>query len=453
MTLKVRVALLFAALSLSLLVGSLGYIYFSHSASRQEEFYERLREQCERVATLLGEVKVADRQLLRIMDKNTIHRLRDEKVLVFDAADRLIYSSLDDEALPYSKDALARVREQGQVAYRDTDGDEVVGLHFKEEDIDVVVLASAFDTYGQRELQNLRDTLVVSLVLGLLFIFGASYFYIGFALRPIGRLDRAISDIDVDRLDQHLTVRGTRDELDRLAFNYNNMLERLRSAFDLQRAFVNNASHELRTPLARMNAQVEQALALPVGDARIPEALRMLQNDIATQGGLVESLLLLQRLKAHLPTPRSAVRVDETLFSVLEEMHQLHPHHQAKVDLDAGIESGEQLTVSINPLLFRTAIQNLVQNAALHAPDKEQRIHIAHAPGLVRMTFRNEGGSPLPPEHVFEPFFRGAGSERTRGSGLGLSIVRQVMADSGGKAWYQHQEGLHAFVIELPTTA
>lgn len=449
MSTKLRMALLFAGLSLLLLLGVLGYIFLSHSASRQEEFFERLEAQCIRTASLLGEVRDADKLLLRVMDVNTIHRIHDEKVLVFDREDKLIYTSLDDEPIAYSAEVLKVIRTTGRRAWRDDDGDEVVGIHYTEDRADLLVLASAFDKHGQEELRNLRNTLFITLALGSLFIFGASYLYIGFAFRPIGQLDRAIATIDADRLDQRVPVSKGNDEIHRLALNYNHMLDRLRGSFDLQRAFVNNASHELRTPLARMNAQVERALALPSGSDELKGTLLVLQNDIASQASLVESLLLLQRLQAHLPVHRSAVRVDEALYTAMDEVRALQPGLHASVDIDGSIGSEKDLTVSANVILLRTMFLNLLRNASSYAPDKHVTIAIERSGPVLQLCFANAGPEPLPAQ-VFTPFFRGVHAERIRGNGLGLSIVKQIAVDAGGNASYRFESGEHRFIVELP---
>jgi len=449
MSTKLRMALLFAGLSLLLLLGVLGYIFISHSASRQDEFFQRLEAQCIRTASLLGEVRDADMLLLRALDVNTIHRIHDEKVLVFDTKNEVIYSSLDDEPIHYSTELLELIRTSGRGFWRDSDGDEVVGIHYTDRGSDLVVLASAFDKHGQEELRNLRNTLLISLALGSLFIFGASYLYIGYAFRPIDQLDRAIATIDVDRLDQRIPVPVVSDEFQRLAVNYNHMLDRLREAFDLQRTFVNNASHELRTPLARMNAQVEKALALPPGSEGLNNTLATLQHDISMQASLVESLLLLQRLQAHLPVQRHPVRVDETLYTAMEEVRALSPDLQAAVDMHSEIGSEQDLTVHGNEILLRTLFLNLLRNVNNYAPDKRVNIMITRTGQALLLRFSNAGDEALPPR-IFDPFFRGVQTERVKGHGLGLSIVKQVAEDAGGLASYHYANGQHHFTVELP---
>lgn len=449
MTTRVRLSLLFAVFSLVLLVGTLGTIYAAHSRSRQNEFFERLRTQCYRIATLLSEVKATDRALLRVIDKNSIHRMYEEKVLLFNAKDELLYSSLDDAPIAYSHAVLERVRKGEDLEWRNEEGDEVVGVHYTRGGADYVVLASAYDRYGRRELQNLWRTLLAALVLGALFIFGAGYFFIGVAFRPLEQLARAIDRIDMDRLDQQLRVRHSKDEIDRLAVGYNAMLLRLRQAFDLQKAFVNNASHELRTPLARMNVQVEKAIGLPAGSPLLAPTLQALHDDVGLQGQLIESLLLLQQLRAHIPMATAKVRLDETIFAAISEVHASHPGLQANVDISTDITSDRYLLVDGNELLIRTAVRNLLANAACYAPDKTVSIRLEHAPGTIRALFRNAGTTPLPADRLFQPFFRGQSSERSPGSGLGLSIVKQVAEYSGGTLEYAFQGG-HCFTLGLP---
>lgn len=449
MSIKVRLALVFMGLSLLLLVGTLVYIRSAQEVSRQEEFFDRLRDHARRIAGLLGEVAAADRERIELFDAHSIHQIFDEKVLVFDASDRLIYSSLDNEPIRYSSALLDDIRAGGDLAYRDADGDEVVGVHVTTGGADLVVLASAYDRYGRQEVSNLTRTLWISLALGSLFIFGAGYFFIGYMFRPVARLQKAIAGIDVERLDQRLPVRERPDEIGRLAASYNSMLDRLREAFDLQRSFVNNASHELRTPLARMNAQVERALGEPPGSQGQQEALRVLQSDIAQQASLVESLLLLQRLQSHLPAERSRVRVDEVLFTVLDEVRASHPGLKADVDLAQAFMDHGQLSVSMNELLLRTALRNLMVNAAMYAADGHVGIALEPVANKVRLVFSNRGGAPLP-QRVFEPFFRGDEPRRIRGNGLGLSIVKQVAEQAGGMVHYEFVDGMHRFELILP---
>src|SRR5690606_2766541 len=231
MNYKKRLTFLFVGLFFLVLTTILSYIYVSYADFRRDEFFERLRQKSMTTVTLLVEVAEIDREILKIIDRNTINEMWDEKVLVFDEDDRLIYSSLDDETIPYSARLLELIRTTEDKFYVDEDGDEVVGIHYNENGHDYVVLASAYDQYGLKKLENLRNLIIVSLLAGCILIALATYVYIGQVFKPIDRLNRSIQAINVNNLREFVTVSQNRDELDTLANNYNQMLARLYRAF------------------------------------------------------------------------------------------------------------------------------------------------------------------------------------------------------------------------------
>src|SRR5262245_64869191 len=88
----------------------------------------------------------------------------------------------------------------------------------------------------------------------------ASWFMAGKALEPVAALGKAAGEIAVSRLDRRLPVQGTNDELDQLAVQFNETLERLEKAVGEMKQFTASISHELRTPLAILRGEAEVAL-------------------------------------------------------------------------------------------------------------------------------------------------------------------------------------------------
>lgn len=451
MNYKVRLVLLFLGIFFLVLSATLAFVYVSYADFRKEEYWERLRHKSIVTANLLLEVKEIDKGLLKLIDRNSITRMYDEKVLVFDEENTLIYSSLDDEPLRYTPALLNQVRAENELFYTDEDGDEVVGINYKGEGKDYVVLASAFDKWGKRKMQNLLQDMLLALGAGLLLILGSSYFYIRQVFQPIDRLNQSMRNISEKNLKQYLPVRNSRDELDQLAINYNQMQERLHQAFELQRSFVHNASHELKTPLARMNHKVEKALREQISH---PEVLKMnlssLLQDISWQAELIEGLLLLHRLGSPSTISHSVIRIDELLFKSMEKAHFLHNELLININMEESIVSEEQLSVRGNPILIETCFQNLLNNAAAYAPDKKVNISILGGEQWVELIFSNKGVKALSDKYLFEPFFRDENASHTVGSGLGLSIIRKIAENMGGKAIYTFLEGTHHFTLHLP---
>lgn len=93
MTIRNRIALQFSIIVASILVVFSLVIYFVSSTYRREEFYERLKSKARTTVRFLVEVKEVDRELLKIIDRNTLTALLDEKVLVFNSHNKLIYSN------------------------------------------------------------------------------------------------------------------------------------------------------------------------------------------------------------------------------------------------------------------------------------------------------------------------------------------------------------------------
>jgi len=451
MNYKTRLTLLFVGLFFIVLTAILSFIYIAYSEFRRDEFFERLHEKSISTARLLIEVKGVDINLLKIIDQNSINKMYDEKILIFDEQNKLIYSSLDDEKIPYSIKLIDAIRKTGRQYYVDDDNDEVVGVRYTGQGHDYVVLSSAYDRYGISKLQNLQDLVILALVLGTLLISVASYYYIRQVFRPIDELNRSIQNINANNLRGHVAVKKNKDELDTLAINYNQMLERLSKAFESQRAFVRNAAHELKTPLALIRGKLERLEELTNNSQpEIQQVTKGLSDDIDEQAALIESLLLIQRLQSQLPVNTTPIRVDEILDESVKESSPVYPQQQVKIDIDATIETEEQLIVDGNALLLKICFRNLIENAALYSTTPQLSISIRHDNAILQLTFSNAGEESSPGNLIFEPFFRETQQQEKPGHGLGLSIVKQIIEMMGGTITYSFLAGQHNFILRLP---
>jgi two-component system, OmpR family, sensor histidine kinase ArlS len=448
MNFKTRLTLLFVGLFVIVLTAILSFIYILYAEFRREEFFERLREKSFTTAKLLTEVKDMDLEVLKIIDQNSINKLYDEKILIFDSTNRLIYSSLDDEKIPYSPSLIEQIRSREDKYYVDDDGDEVVGVHYKEQGHDYVILASAYDTYGISKVENLKTLVLIALLLGAALIAVAAYFYIRQVFRPIDDLNKSIQTITENNLHEFIRVHKDRDELDKLAVNYNQMLARLFKAFESQRSFVRHAAHELKTPLAIIRSKLERLDELTTNSpAEVSKILTGLSDDVDGQAALVESLLLMQRLQSQVPINTGPVRVDELLYESVRELQVVYPQQAVQIDIDASVEAEEQLTVMGNELLLKICFRNLIANAALYASTARLTIELARVAEGLRLRFSNAGDEAIPEGLIFEPFYRQPREQEKPGHGLGLSIVRQITELTHGTVTYHYTEGQHAFTL------
>lgn len=282
--------------------------------------------------------------------------------------------------------------------------------------------------------QLLRGGLLALLVVGVASALSA-YAVAGRVLRPLQQITATAQRLSTETLDARIALDGPADELKELADTFDAMLDRLTAAFGSQKRFVANASHELRTPLAVMRTEIDVTLADP--DASREELRRMgvvVRDASRRANDLIEALLLLARTEAQAGRRLAkqvpvdlAIGVPVSLSAVRAEVQRLQL--AVSTDFTPAVVVGD-------PALLERLAGNLVENAV--------RYNVAHGRLLVRtgsdgryayLVVANTGPELDPAEvpGLFEPFRRG-GVERTgtRGSGLGLSIVRAVVDAHAG---------------------
>ena len=286
--------------------------------------------------------------------------------------------------------------------------------------------------------------LVLGLLVGaplLLAVVGvAVWFVVGRTLRPVETLRKGAEEITGTGRSARLPVPPTRDEIARLAVTLNDMLGRLQSASERQRAFVSDAAHELRSPLASARTQLEVAARVDSGTPAGDLATDVL-TDVDRLARLVDDLLLLARLDEAPTRRRTEVDLCELARGVVDR------YAAARVPVTL---TGEEVTATVDRAGLARVLRNLVDNAVRHAAT---RVEVAVGPGPV-LTVTDDGpGIPEDErERVFDRFTR-LDSGRDRGSGgagLGLAIVRELVRAHGGTVMLQEAEpGLRA-VVSLP---
>jgi signal transduction histidine kinase len=267
----------------------------------------------------------------------------------------------------------------------------------------------------------------------------------GRVLRPVDDIRTTLDGIQASDLSRRVPEPGTGDDIDRLAGTVNRALDRLEDAVDRQRRFVADASHELRSPLTRIRAELEVDLAHPdSADPRETER-RVLDETLAMQR-LVDDLLVLARLGARAsPGPVEVVELAEI---VSMETDRLRARSRVGVDLTACASA----PVPGDPEALARAVRNLLDNAARHATTSVSA-SVEVRPPVVRVIIRDDGPgiAEADRQRIFDRFTRldDARARDTGGAGLGLAIVRDVVARHGGSVQMGDGPGA-AFVVELP---
>ena len=247
------------------------------------------------------------------------------------------------------------------------------------------------------------------------------------------RLQRGVESLGAGDLTARVKVEG-RDEVARLARSFNQAAARIESLVNAHKMLLANASHELRTPLARIRLGLELV-------ATHPERKVELERDIAELDQLVDEILLVSRLDA---TEQLDVREDVDLAALAAE-------ECARYD-DCSVEA-KPIMVRGDPMLLRRMIRNLVENAHLHGKPPIE-VTVARQDDRALLTVLDHGPVIVEDarERLFSAFYRIPGRYGTKGSGLGLALVRQIARRHGGDVAYAPERG-SSFTVTLPASA
>jgi len=228
------------------------------------------------------------------------------------------------------------------------------------------------------------------------------------------------------------------DELSDLGRDFDRMSGRLRALMDGQRRLLHDVSHELRSPLARMQAAVGLAHQQP---DKFASTLERIERESNRMDKLVGELLTLSRLEA-MP---DALRREPVDLVELADGIVGDARFEAAESTRILIEAEGVVSVSGDPDLLWSALENVVRNAAKHgAQGGIVTVALSADQGLARIDVLDRGpGIPQADlAAVFQPFFR-AGASRTGvdGHGLGLAIAQRVVLAHGGDIVARNREG------------
>ncbi len=274
------------------------------------------------------------------------------------------------------------------------------------------------------EVASVGATLAVLSAIGVALAALAGWGVARAGLAPVGRLAAVAEQVTATGDPASRVEVDRADELGRLATSFNTMLHALQQSLAAQRQLVSDASHELRTPLTSLRINVE----LLGGDPGLsePERQELLDRAVAQVAELSELVADVTELARGEPVASALgdVRLDEVVTAGLEGARRDWPQTPFTADLEPCIVFGSAGRLQI-------AVRNLLDNAAKFGPPGAP-VEVRLLAGKLTVRDYGPGIAPADLPHVFGRFYRAASARGVPGSGLGLSIVRQVAESHGG---------------------
>lgn len=453
MKLRTRLTIVFSLQVAILLIVFSVFIYYSSEDFRAEQFRERLRDKANSTAKLLIEVQEVDLQLLAIIDRNT-RTLINEFVCIFDKKGEMLYASYPDKPeIDALKVFIPEIQQEKEYnfSYKNK---EAIGIVFTSGIDDYYVIASASDMYGIGKMTYLKWLLLFSFSASIIIIIISAMVFSKQALSPIAHVISQMAKISASNLNSRLNQRKSKDEIQYLTNTFNQMLDRIEEAFELQKNFVRDASHELRTPLTSVTSQIDVALLKERDSNEYRETLQSVREDIAKMNSMVNGLLQLAQSFTDLHRITTLpLRIDELIFECQKDMQKIHPDLSVNIQWERFPDSEEECYVNGNEQLLKTLFVNLTDNAYKFSDNKKVNITLRFDDTRFIVLFSNTGKAVDTGEQhrVFEPFYRGINSYTTTGSGIGLSLVKRIIDFHKGTVMYESKPpGETSVTVTLP---
>lgn len=369
----------------------------------------------------------------------------DSVVQFIDADGNSILTFEDAPILPVSEADLDLIAEGQGRLLRDA---EVDGVPYR------MITAPLGDLGGLQIARSLAEShqvladfglsLLLIGMLGVVLSALAGWLVAGRALVPVAQLTDAAEHVaETQDLGASIDIERD-DELGRLARSFNTMLEALDQSRRQQQRLVMDAGHELRTPITSLRTNLEVLVRNEdMGASERDELLSDVGTELNELTMLVSELVELATDAGVADEPTERVRLDEVVAASVDLARR---RTGREIEL-----SSEESWIEGRPAMLERAVGNLLDNAHKWSSDG-QTIEVRVTSG--RVTVRDHG--PGIPEndrpYVFDRFYRAPEARSLPGSGLGLSIVRQIAEAHEGRAWVEAANGGGTIAgIEIPT--
>ncbi|MBR4972281.1 MAG: HAMP domain-containing histidine kinase [Oscillospiraceae bacterium] len=281
----------------------------------------------------------------------------------------------------------------------------------------------------------LLDLVVVSLLVGsVVTLFISKYFF-----APIKKLGKAMEQVADGDFSVRLDEKSSSKEIMEVYSGFNMMAHELRATEILQTDFVSNVSHEFKTPI---NAIEGYSMLLQDSENLSPEQQQYIDKIVfntSRLSSLVGSILLLSKLEnQQIPTGQTCYRLDEQIRQSI--VAQEAAWEKKELEFDVNLDRVEYVG---NEPMMRHVWDNLISNAIKFSPiGGLVCMRLRDQNGILEFTISDEGPgiSDDALKHIFDKFYQADSSHKEEGNGLGMALVKRILAIEGGTVRAENRE-------------
>lgn len=299
-------------------------------------------------------------------------------------------------------------------------------------------------------LSSVNSSIIIAVAISIVAAIGLIFYYSRKTLYPIKELTHAAERIKRGNLDQEVKVKS-RDEVGTLASAFNSMAQELRKQERLRKNMVSDVAHELRSPLTKSHGYLE---AIKEGRMESDqETIEALYRNSKVLKSLVDDLNDLTRAEAgQLDLEREPILLQDVIESTRKSIQFM----LEEKDLDINVNSPNDVLIDVDPDRIQQVLRNLLDNAITYSKQGGVIGITAETEGdqvEIRVKDNGEGIPETDLPHIFDRFYRvdRSRSRETGGSGLGLTIAKEVVEAHGGQIEAESKKGEGTtFIFTLP---
>jgi len=430
--LKIALVLILTnVIMLLLLCGSIYYFSYNYSYT---DFYKRLETRAKISAKYNYDANKIDAQSFKKIRNENLEKLSEEKDYNFQIKQKSDLKAIAQKtALPLSflKEILQNTKSTLQL--NDT---FYTGIRYNSNDKQYLIIVSAKNYYSSHHLIFMRNIILVAVFLIVIFITYLSFYFSKHIFDPIKSITDRVKQISTDNIHLRIDEKNNDNEISQLISTFNDLLNRLETAFETQKNFVSNASHEFGTPLTSIMGETEVMLMKDRTPEEYKQSLTSILGQAERLNQITQTLLYLaQTGYSNKKVNFEILRTDELLWQTKEMLDKLNPKNNIIIDFSLLPENPLKLKIMGNKQLLYLAFINILTNACKYSNNKTVNVSIAASDNLVFLVFKDQGiGIPESEmQFIYDPFFRASNTRHFEGYGIGLPLSRNIIKIHNGQ--------------------
>ncbi|KIL37092.1 histidine kinase [Cohnella kolymensis] len=283
-------------------------------------------------------------------------------------------------------------------------------------------------------------------------------------IRPLRALQRATEEIKEGNLD-HQVKPQSKDEIGQLSAAFEEMRKKLKESVRLQlqyeenrKELISNISHDLKTPVTAIKGYVEGIMdGVTNSPDKLDRYLKTIHTKTVDLNRMIDELFLFSKLDlGKVPFNFEKVDIGGYLRDCAQEIHFDMEQKGIKLKLDT-VPKGSNIFVKADREKLKRVLTNILENAMKYMDKEDGKIEVGvtfpDGEAVISISDNGQGIEAAALPHIFDRFYRADPSRNstTGGSGLGLSIARQIVEEHGGRIWADSELGMGTTVyISLP---